>query len=233
MAYMLRALSLTVLVLLGSLSTGCYCFASDDGADSLTESTLLTLAPRLSAPVAKLALDAATCAALRSGGAGADKLAIIDYSRPSIDKRFWLFDLEKRQLLVEDLVAHGKGSGENYAGDFSNQPGSLKSSLGLFRIGQSYLGKHGPSLRLIGLEPGFNDLAMDRAIVIHGADYVNPSFIQLHQRLGRSFGCPALSPESARKTIETFSSGSGFLFSFYPDAAWLKNSSYLNVCRRV
>ncbi len=194
---------------------------------------LVSLAPQLSLHVAELAAHAARCAARRSGEHRVDKLAVIDYSRPSREKRFWLFDLRRQQLLLEEFVAHGRGTGEDSAINFSNQPGSLQSSLGLFRVGERYLGKHGNSIRLIGLEPGINDLAYDRAIVIHGANYVSADFIRQHQRLGRSFGCPALAPESANKVIESFSEGSGFLFSFYPDEAWLKSSSYLNSCKGI
>ena len=192
-------------------------------------SQLVRFAPRLSPEVAQLALRAAFCAAGRSE-VRIDRLAIIDYSLPSSEKRFWLFDLQHPKLLVEDFVAHGKNTGENIANNFSNTPGSLQSSLGLFRAGSRYIGKHGNSLRLIGLEPGFNDTAYDRALVIHGADYVSPSFIRKHQRLGRSFGCPALAPSSARTVIDQFSESNGFLFAYYPDKKWLRLSSYLNAC---
>lgn len=191
---------------------------------------LVALAPDLSSQVAQLATNAVQCAEIRSKQMRPDKLAIIDYSKPSTEKRFWLFDLKQRQLLVEDLVAHGKNTGEDLAQSFSNRPGSLQSSLGLFMTGGSYIGKHGNSLRLIGLEQGFNDLALSRAIVIHGADYVNQGFIQAHQRLGRSFGCPALAPESAEKVINYFEDSPGLLFSYYPDERWLRSSSFLNRC---
>lgn len=187
----------------------------------------------LSQEVADLALSSVICAARHHSDGQIDKLAIIDYSLPSTQKRFWLFDLKKSKLLLEDFVAHGKNTGENVAQVFSNTPGSLQSSLGLFRAGSRYTGKHGTSLRLIGLEPGFNDAAYERAIVIHGADYVDPKFIQKHQRLGRSFGCPALSPESAGKVIDQFDQGKGYLFAYYPDEEWLSRSKYLKACTNL
>ena len=181
------------------------------------DSALVQLAPRLSRTVARLATQAVTCAASQRDANAIDTLAIIDYSLPSTEKRFWLFDVDRVRLLIEDLVAHGKNSGENAAVRFSNDPGSLQSSLGLFQVGARYVGKHGDSLRLIGLEQGINDLAEERAIVIHGADYVGESFIKLHQRLGRSFGCPALAPQNVQKVIHSFRNGNGYLFSYYPD----------------
>ena len=191
---------------------------------------LTDLAPRLSSQVAKLATTAVRCAEGQSAEIRPEKLAIIDYSLPSTDKRFWLFDLRQKRLLLEDRVAHGKNTGENRAQRFSNLPGSLQSSIGLFQVGGSYVGKHGNSLRLIGLERGVNDLALDRAIVIHGADYVSDGFIRIHKRLGRSFGCPAMAPETAEKVIESFEDSPGLLFSYYPDEQWLRSSKFLNSC---
>jgi hypothetical protein len=201
-----------------------------DNIDRLSYKSIVKLAPSLSTKVARLATMAAECAVTKSNLSQPQKIAIIDYSLPSTQKRFWLFDLEAGRLLLEDLVAHGKNSGEKMAESFSNGVGSLQSSLGLFQIGDRYIGKHGNSMRLIGLEPGVNDLALERAIVIHGADYVSEDFIRSHNRLGRSFGCPALAPESANKVIEYFEEGNGFLFSYYPDNDWLKKSNFLNGC---
>jgi hypothetical protein len=101
------------------------------------------------------------------------------------------------------------------------------SSLGLFRAGESYRGKHGYSLRLDGLEPGFNDRARPRAIVIHGAEYVDGAMAASQGRLGRSLGCPAVRPELARPLIDAVKDG-GFVFAYYPDPGWLQASTYLN-----
>jgi hypothetical protein len=193
-------------------------------------SQFVSAAPRLSPKVTELALKASDCALRSKVTDQAGNLAIIDYSLPSTAKRFWMFDLQTQELLFEEYVAHGRNTGEDLAANFSNQPGSLASSLGLFHIGDKYTGKHGNSLRLIGLEPGINHLAYERAIVIHGADYVSPQFIRTHRRLGRSFGCPALSKESANKVISSFEEKGGFLFSYYPDNLWLKKSNFINNC---
>jgi hypothetical protein len=177
----------------------------------------------------ELALGAASCA-LRSGSiADLATLTVIDYSRPSTEKRLWVFDLKTRALLYEELVAHGRGSGEKVATSFSNVPESHQSSLGLFRTEDSYVGRNGYSLRLRGLDAGFNDRAYDRAIVMHGAPYVSDDFARTQGRLGRSLGCPALREGIAREVIDTVK-GSGLVFAYYPDPAWLTTSKYLGDC---
>src|SRR5690606_17454312 len=115
--------------------------------------------------------------AVSHGADPAARLAVIDFSLPSSERRMWIFDLERREVLLTDYVAHGNKSGDNHASAFSNVIGSHQSSLGLFRAAESYQGKHGYSLRMDGLEPGVNDRARERAIVIHGADYVDPTWI--------------------------------------------------------
>jgi hypothetical protein len=183
----------------------------------------------LNPEVFRLALGAASCA-VRSGDI--DELAtltVIDYSRPSTEKRLWVFDLQSRRLLFEELVAHGQGSGENMARLFSNQPESHQSSLGLFRTEDTYVGKNGYSLRLRGLDDRYNDQAYSRAIVMHGAPYVSDEFARSQGRLGRSWGCPALREGIAREVIDTVK-GRGLLFSYYPDPAWLAASKYLGDC---
>ena len=173
-----------------------------------------------------MAMGAASCA-VRSGEVGQpDTLTVIDYSRPSTEKRLWVFDLRSRRLLYQELVAHGAGTGENMAVDFSNDPDSHRSSLGLFVTGDSYVGKNGYSLRLDGLESGINDRARERGIVVHGASYVSADFARLHGRLGRSWGCPALREAVARDVIDRVKGG-GLLFAYYPDPEWLEASKYL------
>lgn len=134
-------------------------------------------------------------------------LVLIDFTKPSTEKRFYVIDLERKQLLFETYVAHGRNSGENYALSFSNSPGSYKSSLGFFRTETTYYGKNGYSLVLEGLEKGKNDKARERNIVIHGASYADPSFIMSQGRLGRSLGCPALPPSVTRQIIDTIKNG--------------------------
>ncbi len=135
-------------------------------------------------------------------------LTIIDFNLPSTEKRLWVIDMNTSTILYHTLVAHGKNSGDLYANQFSNQNESFKSSLGFYKTSESYVGAHGVSLRLDGLEKNKNDNARSRAVVIHGADYVSTSFIKNHNRLGRSFGCPALPPEMAEKIINTIKNNS-------------------------
>lgn len=156
-------------------------------------------------------------------------LAVIDYSRPSSEPRLWVFDVVTQKLLFEEYVAHGRNSGGDRAERFSNKIGSLESSIGAFENAGTYVGHNGYSLRLRGLEPGFNDQAMARAIVIHGADYVNDGLVRAQGRLGRSFGCPAVRRDIARSLIDTLDGGS-FLFAYYPDPSWLSSSHYLGDC---
>lgn len=193
-------------------------------ADTLLQD-LTRLAPTAQREVIRLAVDALSCATA-SGMESPQRLAVIDYSLPSVQPRLWVFDLQQRRLLLNELVAHGRNSGENYASSFSNTYGSYQSSLGLFRTLNSYQGKHGYSLRMEGVEPGVNDKAFERAIVIHGAPYVDPKLISKQGRIGRSLGCPAVRPQVARELINHLKEGQ-FLFAYYPDPEWLKSSAFL------
>ena len=125
-----------------------------------------------------------------------------------------MLDLVRARVLAHELVAHGRGSGDDLARRFSNQPGSLQSSLGTFLTGTTYYGKHGLSLRLQGLDPGVNDRAAERAIVVHGAPYVDAALVPRLGRLGRSQGCPALSPAVAARIIDLIRGGS-VLYAYY------------------
>ncbi|AZZ47245.1 hypothetical protein C1896_21310 [Pseudomonadaceae bacterium SI-3] len=187
---------------------------------------LARVAPTLDPVVLTHAVAAMQCA-VNHGATPAKRLAVIDFSLPSSERRLWIFDLQRGRLLLKDFVAHGNGSGENLATRFSNVEGSHQSSIGLFRTAESYSGKHGYSLRMDGLEPGVNDLARERAIVIHPADYVNPAWIATQGRIGRSQGCPAVRPEVARMVVDSLKGGQ-FMFSWYPDQEWLQSSAYLN-----
>lgn len=183
------------------------------------------LAPATSLQALRLALSAYQCASAQLGGKG-ELLTVIDYSKPSRDKRLWVFDLSKRKLLFEEWVAHGKNSGDDVATSFSNRPNSYQSSLGLYQTGDTYSGKHGRSLRLLGLEPGFNDNSEERAIVMHAAAYADPKVVPGLGRLGRSQGCPAVRPQVAKKLIDTLAQGS-YVFAYYPQQNWLSNSQFL------
>lgn len=189
-------------------------------------SKLAAEAPDLSSQVLRTAVSAMHCA-IAGGAEPADRLAVIDFSLPSHEQRMWIFDLATQTLMLQDLVAHGQGSGDDFARDFSNIEGSHQSSIGLFRTQESYFGQHGYSLRMDGLEPGFNDLARQRAIVIHSADYVSNDWIQQHGRIGRSHGCPAVRPEVASMVVDSLKEGQ-FMFSWYPDDHWLATSELIN-----
>ena len=135
-------------------------------------------------------------------------LTLIDFSKPSTEERLFIIDIENRKLLFQTFVAHGKNSGVNSATQFSNRSGSLKSSLGFFITAETYYGKHGYSLRLDGMEKGINDNARKRTIVVHGAKYVSNEFIKKYSRLGRSWGCPAVSDELSKEIIDMIKGGS-------------------------
>jgi hypothetical protein len=137
-----------------------------------------------------------------------DILTIIDYSKPCCEKRFYLIDIRNRKLLCHTLVAHGKNSGDLVCKKFSNAPRSLQSSPGFFLTAETYSGKHGYSLRLDGLEPGINDQARPRAIVIHGADYVCQRYVDDFGYIGKSWGCPALPVEVNQEVIDMIKGGS-------------------------
>lgn len=181
--------------------------------------------------VLDLALRAYQCGATR-GYFARPMLTVIDYSLPSTEKRLWVIDLRRRRVLFHELVAHGVNSGDTWAVAFSNVNGSRQSSLGLFRTDESYIGQHGYALRLSGLEPGVNDLARERAIVIHGATYVSPRTISEHGSLGRSWGCPALDYAVSPQVIDHIRDGSA-VFAYYPDRAWLERSAFLRCDARL
>lgn len=188
---------------------------------------LLRQAPGLHAEALALAFRAVESAARMGLVARPELLTVIDYSLPSTAPRLFVFDVEHRVLLFRELVAHGKNSGENLPTRFSNEERSLATSLGLFVTEETYMGGNGYSLRLNGLDRGFNDHAMSRAIVMHGAPYVSESLAKKFGRLGRSWGCPAVSPHVAKRLIDTLKNGSP-IFAYYPDKEWLQASRLLN-----
>lgn len=150
-------------------------------------------------------------------------LTLIDFSISANAKRMWIIDMDSYTVLYQTLVSHGRNSGDEYAVKFSNKPESYQSSLGFYATAETYQGKHGLSLRLDGLERGINDKARDRAIVIHGADYVSERFIQQNKRLGRSQGCPALPQELTREIIELIKDQS-CLFIYHPNRNYITQS---------
>lgn len=183
-------------------------------------------APGLDPHVVAMAQDAAARAEARGLAESPRTLTVIDYSLPSTEKRLWVFDLATRELLFHELVAHGKNTGDNMATRFSNTMDSKQTSLGLFVTANTYVGSNGYSLRMNGLDRGFNDRAFDRAIVIHGAPYVNEAFARSQGRIGRSWGCPALDQKVSRQVIDTIKGGS-LVFAYAPQSDFLSGAEML------
>jgi hypothetical protein len=181
----------------------------------------------LESDVFELALNAASCAVRTGAVANPKTLTVIDYSRPSNQERLWVIDLTTRELLYEELVAHGQGTGGLTATRFSNEPDTHSTSLGLFRTDDTYVGRNGYSLRLDGLDKGLNDRARERAIVMHGAPYVSEQFVRANGRLGRSWGCPAIRNDVAREMIDRVKGG-GLVFAYHRDAGLAKTSKFLS-----
>ena len=154
------------------------------------------------------------------------KLSIIDFNRSANEKRLWVIDMEKKELIYHTLVAHGRNSGQEFAQSFSNSSGSFQSSLGFYLTAHMYNGKHGNSLILYGLEENINDAAFDRGIVIHGADYVSEQFIKNHGRLGRSLGCPAVPQNICNKLVNSIQNGS-CLFIYKNNDDYLTESDWV------
>jgi hypothetical protein len=179
----------------------------------------------LSPKILRAALDAVACARSRGVSGRRDRLTVIDYSRPSTEPRLWVLDLKQGKVLFHELVAHGAGSGDNYATQFSNTLDSRQTSLGLFLTESTYEGGNGYSLRLRGLDPGVNDLAEERNIVMHGAWYVSAQHAREHGRLGRSWGCPALPLEEARPVIDAVKGGS-FVFAYADARGALREATF-------
>jgi hypothetical protein len=154
-------------------------------------------------------------------------ITVIDFSKPSDQKRLYVIDLKKNKLVLQSLVAHGRNSGLEYATSFSNETDSHKSSLGFYVTMGTYNGDHGYALKLKGCEKGFNNNAYNRAIVVHGSEYVTDEFLKSNGFLGRSFGCPALPEKSTKKIIDVIKNGSCF-FIYYPAKKYLLASPVLN-----
>lgn len=187
---------------------------------------LAAMAPEADMEMLRLAVSASRCAVSRGLAAPARRLAVIDYGRPSTQPRMWVFDLAEQRLLHLEHVAHGRGSGDDRAQVFSNTEGSHQTSLGLFATAETYFGANGYSLRMDGLEPGINDRARERAIVMHGAAYVDPELARRQGRLGRSFGCPAVRSEIAVPLIDTLKQGQ-LVYAWSPDPDWRDHSQLL------
>lgn len=183
----------------------------------------------LRAGVFSKALDAFS-RAFAEGQSESMIVTVIDYELPSSEKRFWVIDLERQRLLFHQHTTHGSGSDRNHDGrmdEASNVMESGKSNVGLLRTAERYTGKHGKSMRLDGLEHGFNHNARRRNIVVHSASYADEDYIRRNGKAGRSLGCPALDPDVSGQIIDTITGGK-LIFAYYPDQRWLQNSRYLN-----
>lgn len=196
--------------------------AKDCGKKALDKVCELTKkAPGLSPKVLSYALHAYQVAKDKNE-VSSEKLTIIDYSKPSNENRLWVLDLEEEEVTLTTKVAHGAGSGSSkIAKKFSNVTNSHASSIGVAKTKDIYFGKHGKSLRLEGLEAGYNDRLFNRAVVIHGANYVNKN-----GNVGRSWGCPAVSNDVVGPLVDDIKNGS-LVFLYYPDKNWINNSEYL------
>lgn len=194
---------------------------ADPVADQLA--SLRAIAPKADPGVLALALEARQCAVAHGDVAADARLAVIDYSMPSTQRRLWVFDMADAsapELLYNEYVAHGQGSGGNVPTRFSNEDGTHATSLGLFVTAETYQGSNGYSLRMDGKDKGFNDHARSRAIVMHGAAYVNPANFASLGRNGRSWGCPALRQAVAHDVIDVLKGGN-LLFSYADDDRFL------------
>ncbi len=154
-------------------------------------------------------------------------LTIADFSKPSSEQRFYIIDMQDQVVLLKTLVAHGRNSGVLFAKLFSNKSSSNQSSLGFYVTGNPYVGKHGTSLELNGVEQGINDKAKQRAIVLHGADYVSNNFIKAQGYIGRSLGCPAVPNQQVKEIIQVIK-GASCLFVYAPNKEYLAKSMLIN-----
>lgn len=160
-------------------------------------------------------------------------LTIVDFQKPSNQKRLWVIDMDKKQVLFYAYVTHGKNSGGLYATHFSNVMNSLESSIGVMQTGFAYKGEVGYSMRIYGLEPGYNDNVEKRYIVMHGATYATAQFAKTNGYLGHTWGCFGVDPGLIKPIANTIHDGS-IIFAYYPDKQWLSHSKFLqkNACHK-
>ncbi|TAL60590.1 MAG: murein L,D-transpeptidase catalytic domain family protein [Legionella sp.] len=216
---------ISTVILTTNLTSSIASFARSGNDINTQVQHLSNKAPQLNKKVLKLALTAYKNADKR-GAVKKPVLTVIDYSLPSNKQRMWVFDVRKERLLYNTYVAHGKNSGNNYAKSFSNKESSKQSSLGTYITKNTYIGHKGYSLNIQGLDHGYNDNAFNRRVVIHGAWYVEPSFIKQAGRAGLSWGCPAVAATLAKPLINTIKNGS-VIFAYFPDKKFLSHSGYL------
>lgn len=192
---------------------------------NLTATKLEAEAPTLKPSVLKLALNAYN-KARKQGYDQKQILSVIDFSVPTNKKTLWIFNLDNDKMLYHTYVAHGKDSGLYKATHFSNEPGTDASSLGLYLTGKTFYANDGYSMRLRGLSGRFNDNAYRRDIVMHGAWYVSQSFVNEYDRVGRSWGCTAVSKKLVKPIINTVKNGT-LVFAYGNDKNWLAHGPYV------
>jgi len=199
--------------------------SSSSNSSSNIEKKILAQAPNLTPAAVKAGITAYDHAEAQ----GLDKkhlLTLIDFKQPSTQKSLYVINMNNGNIKYNTLVAHGKNSGNDYATKFSNNPGSDQSSLGVYLTGNTYSGEHGYSMRLNGLEKGFNSNARSRAVVMHSAWYVSKAFAKAHGYLGRSWGCTALSQKMEPKVVKAIHGGT-VLFAYYPSKHYMQTSKYM------
>lgn len=226
---------LSLFALLSIVGWGPFVFLGNNATDALmgskswvdNETRVLSAQIGNISPAALRAGLTAYSKAKQRGVVSKPYLTIVDYSKPSSERRLWVIDVQRHVVLFNTWVAHGKNSGDAKATSFSNSPSSLKSSLGVYVTEDIYSGKHGDSLRIQGLERGFNDNAYDRDIVFHGASYASGDVATSRGKLGRSWGCMAVGEKVIHPLINTIK-GKTVVVAYYPDSNWLHHSTYLN-----
>lgn len=187
--------------------------ATASGAPIRNIQCLINNSDGLNPKVLKAALNAYQWAVAHGKVRNQRIMTVVDLTKHSRYNRMWVIDLRTSKILMTLQTTNGKNSGSALAHSFSNRPGSYQSSPGLYVTGEMYYGKHGPSVRLRGLEPGVNDKAEARAVVIHPAWYASPSFISSHGRAGGSWGCFAVDPNKA-STLAKLIKGGSVLYAY-------------------
>jgi hypothetical protein len=215
------------ITLSNTANTGNASIASSDSSwINSTTQTIQSQANNLSATVLKASLTA-YLKAEKLGLNPKQVLTIVDYSLPSTERRLWVIDMKNLKVLFNTWVAHGTNSGGATPTSFSNQPSSLKSSLGVFITDAPYTGGKGYSLRIRGLEHNFNDNAYNRSIVFHGAWYVSSNFAKARGMMGRSWGCFAVDNKVIKSLVNTIKEKS-LVVAYYPDKNWMRYSKFIN-----
>ncbi len=231
-AYVFLLLALPALVGWGPFSFLSHVFSNTPKAPEGSEPWISAEVARIHAQADNLdpqVLRLGLIAYLKARKLGMDAkqmLTIVDYSKPSTKRRMWVIDLKRARVLFNTWVTHGKNSGGLNATSFSNRPGSLKSSIGVFDTAQPYFGHEGYSLRVKGLEAGINDKAYQRDVVVHGAWYATERVAKTYPQLGRSWGCFAVGENTAKPLIDTIKNDT-LIVAYYPDQHWLDNSTWV------